>query len=356
MKTVTVKKKILFITEYSNEIASARYRVYQYIPLLKKTGYDIKILFRAKNFSNSGKFLRVYRGISFLLKILLYIPWYDCIMFQKYYSRSIFVNWLFRRLSKRLIFDFDDAIYATLKGECLSADSASVRSLNYFIRNADEVSVVSTYLYNYSKKFNAHVTVIPTVVDVDKCLSYKKAKIKNRDTDRVRIGWIGSTGGDIFLGSITSVFDKLFDNYGRKVELIIISEKPFELTTRIETKHITWKLSKETDYFLDIDIGIMPLPDNERTRGKGGFKLIQYMAFGIPSVASPVGINREIITDGINGFLADTEEEWIEKLSLLIESDELRLMFATNGYDIVREKFDISVGFNKLISLLEKSH
>ena len=101
------------------------------------------------------------------------------------------------------------------------------------------------------------------------------------------------------------------------------------------------------------DIGIMPLPDNEWTRGKGGYKLLQYMAVGVPCVASPVGINKELIRDGENGFLATTEEEWYEKLSLLIDNPELRREMGRRGRAYVVRNHSFEAAAPKLISALK---
>jgi glycosyltransferase involved in cell wall biosynthesis len=109
----------------------------------------------------------------------------------------------------------------------------------------------------------------------------------------------------------------------------------------LDIQVIKWNLNTEIDDLSEIDIGIMPLPDDEWSKGKCGFKGLQYMAMEIPTVMSAVGVNKEIIEDGSNGFLASTENEWIEKLSLLIESKELRNKFGVNGRKTVVEKYSV---------------
>ena len=100
------------------------------------------------------------------------------------------------------------------------------------------------------------------------------------------------------------------------------------------------------------DIGIMPMPDNKCTRGKCGFKAILYMSMAIPCVCSAVGVNKEIITDGVNGYLADTDDEWAEKLSLLISSPELRKRIGVEGRRIVEEKYSLRVNAPKFLDIL----
>ncbi|MCD6311273.1 MAG: glycosyltransferase, partial [Elusimicrobia bacterium] len=103
-----------------------------------------------------------------------------------------------------------------------------------------------------------------------------------------------------------------------------------------------------------LDIGLMPLPDNNWTKGKCGLKALQYMAVGVPVVVSPVGVNREIIRDGENGFLADSEGEWLEKLSLLIENKELREKLGEMGRKTVEEKYSIKVNLPKLLAIFRE--
>jgi glycosyltransferase involved in cell wall biosynthesis len=104
---------------------------------------------------------------------------------------------------------------------------------------------------------------------------------------------------------------------------------------------ISWKKENEIEELNEIDIGIMPLPDNEWAKGKCGLKGLQYMALQIPAIMSPVGVNSEIIDDGINGFLASTKDEWVSKLSLLIDSKELRVKLGEEGRKTVIDKYSV---------------
>jgi glycosyltransferase involved in cell wall biosynthesis len=115
-----------------------------------------------------------------------------------------------------------------------------------------------------------------------------------------------------------------------------------------------WSLKEEIEDLRTFDIGIMPMPDNEWTRGKCGFKAILYMSMGIPCVCSPVGVNKEIITDGINGFLADTENKWIEKLSLLIEDSDLRQRIAIAGRMTIEERYSVTVNAPSFLEIINK--
>ncbi|MCJ7646241.1 glycosyltransferase family 4 protein, partial [bacterium] len=116
-----------------------------------------------------------------------------------------------------------------------------------------------------------------------------------------------------------------------------------------------WQAKKELEELQSLDIGVMPLFDNQFTRGKCGFKALLCMACGIPVVVSPVGGNSEIITDGINGFLAATEDEWVGKLSRLIEDGDLRKKMGMRGRETVEEKYSIRMNIPKVIEALRKA-
>jgi glycosyltransferase involved in cell wall biosynthesis len=122
----------------------------------------------------------------------------------------------------------------------------------------------------------------------------------------------------------------------------------------IEVNFCKWNKESETKDLSEIDIGIMPLPDDEWARGKCGFKGLQYMSFEIPTILSPVGVNTEIIQDGENGYLASTETEWIDKLSALIESPELRERIGKNGRKTVEERYSYNAWKGKYLEYFEE--
>jgi len=122
----------------------------------------------------------------------------------------------------------------------------------------------------------------------------------------------------------------------------------------IHTNNIKWSLDTELAEMSEFDIGIMPLPDDEWAKGKCGLKALQYMAMGIPCVASPVGVNTEIIQDGVNGFLAKDEKEWIEKLSLLIKNSELRQRLGKAGRKTVEERYSVKVWAPRYVEIIKK--
>jgi len=136
------------------------------------------------------------------------------------------------------------------------------------------------------------------------------------------------------------VYKALEDKYGNRLAFKCIGADESQITgTAFEGGNVKWDQKTEPEELRTYDIGIMPLPDDPWTRGKGGYKLLQYMAVGIPSVCSPVGTNTEIIREGINGFTADTEQAWIEKLSLLIENRYMRIEMGKRGREIAVSEY-----------------
>ena len=132
----------------------------------------------------------------------------------------------------------------------------------------------------------------------------------------------------------------------------MISNQPI-ISSKFKLKFVEWKQSSEIEDLSQIDIGIMPLPDNEWAKGKCGFKGLQYMALEIPTIMSPVGVNTEIIEDGKNGFLASNKNEWISKLSALIESKELREELGRNGRKTIEDNYSVNAHKDFLISLIK---
>jgi glycosyltransferase involved in cell wall biosynthesis len=133
---------------------------------------------------------------------------------------------------------------------------------------------------------------------------------------------------------------RLKEKYGDKIYFKLIGDEAYE-NAQLGLKGMAWNLATEIEDLSEFDIGIMPLPDDEWAKGKCGFKGLQYMAMEIPAVMSPVGVNTDIVEDGENGFLATTDDEWIEKISLLIDSEELRRKYGAEGRRTVVEKYSV---------------
>ncbi|MBM3252135.1 MAG: glycosyltransferase family 4 protein, partial [Candidatus Omnitrophica bacterium] len=245
--------------------------------------------------------------------------------------------------------DFDDAIFL--------ASSSLPNSFIERFKNPDKIGRVikmseyviagNGYLANFALKFNRKVTVIPTCIDTDKY--YPQAK---NGLDKIVIGWIGSITTLKFVDLIEEVFRELSIKFSNLWLKTVGGSIQIKGVPNVICK--PWSEKDEIEDLKSFDIGIMPMPDNEWTRGKCGFKAILYMSMGIPCVCSAVGVNKEIITDGINGFLANTEDDWLEKLSLLIKDYDLRKNIGLAGRKTIEEKYSLRVNAPRFLEVMQR--
>jgi glycosyltransferase involved in cell wall biosynthesis len=190
------------------------------------------------------------------------------------------------------------------------------------------------YLADFAKKYNKNVIVIPTTIDT----RYYVRKTVDKTNTQLCIGWTGSSTTLKHFGLAIPFLKILKAKYNDKIYFRLISDKSFYDST-LQIKFTRWDKQTEIADLCMIDIGIMPLPDDDWAKGKCGFKGLQYMALEIPAVMSPVGVNKDIISDGENGFLAKNQDEWIEKISLLIESRSLRKEIGKKGRETVMQSY-----------------
>ncbi len=345
--------KVIYLSKYSSIGPSSRYRIYQYIPYLADYGIDVDIrpllkegyfnIIETENFiiKNLLKiFYAIYRCIIRFFDILQ-AGKYDLVVIehQVFPYLSFFFEYILRALNKNIILEFDDAIYLThpKKMPCL-------------IKMSKMVIVGNNFLKEYAVKYNQNVVVVPTVIDMRRYVEEGQGSRVKGEGGKIIICWIGLAYNIDYLKQLSDVFRKLSD----KIALKIISNKSIEIEG-VNIIFKKWSIETEVEEIQSSHIGIMPLRDDEWSRGKCGLKLLQYMAAGIPAVASPVGVNKEIITDGVNGFLASTEDEWYERLSALCKDPELRKMAGVEGRKTVEDKYSIDVWTPKLAGIYKKT-
>jgi len=351
------KKKILFLSPYPQGIGpSQRFRFEQYFSFLsdsyevtQKTFWDNKswdILFSDANFIIKFYYLTI--AIAKRKLLMFSIKKYDIVFIHRevaHIGPPIF-EWIIKFiLRKKIIYDFDDAIWHLNYSEKnkIARFFKSPWKVKYICKWADKVITGNNYLANYAKLYNDNVVVIPTTIDTD----YHKPIVKKNS--KLTIGWTGTLTTLKHLNIIISVLKRLEKNY--KFDFLVISnENPqLDLDSFLFKK---WEKETEIEDLSKIDIGIMPLYNEEWEKGKCGFKGLQYMALEIPTVMSPVGVNNEIIDDGVNGFLAGTEQGWFEKLSLLLENEELRKMLGNTGRETVIQKYSVEANNQKYLDVI----
>lgn len=355
-------KKVLFIVAHrTGRSPGQRFRFEQYLGYLNDNGfsYEVSYLLSEKDdtyFYSNGYYFRkffillksIFRRFKDLKRIkdfgIVFI-YREAVMYG-----SVYFEKKFRKKGAKIILDFDDAIWLMdvsdanknlkwLKRPSKTAD---------ILKISDMAIVGNSYLADYARQFNKNVRVVPTTLDTD------KIPVKNhKQGEKVCIGWTGSTTTLKHFELAIPFLIKLREKYPNKIKIKLISDAAY-LSEEIDVSFCKWNRETETEDLSEIDIGIMPLPDDDWSRGKCGFKGLQYMSLGIPAVMSPVGVNTEIIHDGENGFLAGSEQEWVEKLSKLIESPDLRKNTGEKGRTTVEEKYSFNAWKDRYADLFKE--
>ncbi len=340
-----------------NRSPGQRFRIEQYLDILKENNY--KIIYSHiisekddKIFYSKGKyFLKSFIVIkSFFIRLIDFFRSLNSdIVFiyrEAFMLGTVFFEKIFKLSGAKIIFDFDDAIWLN----DISEGNENLKwlknpsKISKIIKLSDMVFAGNNYLLNYAEKFNNNVKIIPTTIDIN----YHKKIIKKNKDNVICIGWTGTSTTLKHFESAIQFLKKIKSKYQEKVKFKIIVDFQYKVD-ELNLISTEWNISTEINDLSEIDIGIMPLPDDDWSKGKCGFKGLQYMALEIPTVMSPIGINTEIIEDGINGFLAKTDKEWFEKLSLLIESKELREKLGKNGRKTIIEKYSVNSQKEKYI-------
>jgi len=340
--------RLLVVSEYSRHVASARARVYQYLPLLEEEGIRVDLHYVTTRLQDSGLLSTRFRRVFLALVGAFRASRYDALLVHRLFPRPLVLSALLGRFSKRLVLDYDDSYHVDPLGR--EAPPGQVERLQSMLRAADCTVVSNEYLRDYSARWAPSVVVIPTTVNVD---AYPRRQ--HTPHNPVVVGWIGSGGAQEYLASLSGVFQRLHARYGAGVRLEIVTAAASGLTLDVPltTTLLNWELEREHAYFERFDIGLMPLPDNRRSQGKASYKALEYMASQVPVVASPVGTNRDTIEHGTTGFLAGSDDEWVEALSRLIDDHRLRQRLGERGREMVQAHYSVERWYPSFRDALE---
>lgn len=306
----------------------------QYLPYLDQAGiqYGIEIL--------SG-------GWRTILALTPKLRNTNCVFIQKKLFSPFELFWV-RLFSQRIVFDFDDAIMYKDRPASPLQQKRQKRRFAATVRKADLVIAGNDYLRDAAFPYNEKTTLIPTVLDMNR---YTRKNPDEKEGKDIVLGWIGSRGTLKYLQYIAPALEEI----GRKwpnLKLKIVADDFFSLTDMGVIRK-NWSSQDEIADLHSFDIGLMPLVDDLWTRGKCGFKLLQCMAVGMPVVCSPVGVNTEIVSDGIEGFWASTHEEWVDRLDKLIEDRSLRFAMGEKGREKVEKHFSLEANAPLFIHSLQ---
>jgi glycosyltransferase involved in cell wall biosynthesis len=353
--------KILFLAPYpQNKAPSQRFRFEFFLKSLKteKIDYDFQSFLSENGWKHSyvkgAVGMKVWALVSGYLRrifCLFKIFRYEVIFIHREltpFGPPIFAWIIAKVFKKKIIYDFDDAIWmADPNGESGLWKTLKWRGkVAAICQWSRKVSAGNQYLADYASQYCDRVVVFPTVVNTN--IHRPKNDQSNFLKKKLVIGWTGSHSTLVYLDPLIPVLKKLEQVHA--FDFLVIANKNPVLPLQ-GFYFLPWQEKTEIEDLSQMDIGIMPLADNEWSKGKCGFKLIQYGALGIPSVTSPVGVNTDIIQDGVNGYLASTDTEWIEKLSLLIQSEDLRKQLGKAGRKTVEDQYSVEANKEKWISL-----
>ena len=356
--------KILFLAPYPLKSSpSQRFRFEQYFTVLDTNGhtYTFQSFLSPKGWKNiysKGRQLRkawaIASGFLRRLTILPKAAGVDIVFVHRELTPvgpPVF-EWLIAKvLGKKIVYDFDDAIWLTdRKNESWFDRMLRQRSkVASICRWSHVVSCGNEFLCSYARNYNRNVRYNPTTID----LAYHRLISPTKTNDEIVIGWTGSHSTLKYLESIVPVIQRLEKTYSNLVFLVIADKAPILNISSL--RFIPWKEESEIQDLSMIDVGIMPLPDDDWSRGKCGFKLLQYMSLRKPSIASPVGVNTTIITNGVDGLICNTVNEWVEGIRKLIKDPNLRMELGEAGRRKVEASYSVSSNTLNFLSLFQSS-
>lgn len=364
--TVRPKKlSVLLVPSGPQRIASARLRAFQYLSPLRNAGIRCRIFPatsdviarlrvlspRMSRFTKYGYYVvGVLDQASHLIPILLRAHRYDVVYLQRA-TFPIGVARLLRWINPRIIFDFDDAIHLRDPADGESGligtikERAKARGVPDILRVSRCAIVEHGILEAYARQYCSRVETIPGPVDTE---LFHPRQIPRRKGPIV-IGWIGTPSTSAFLPIALPALQRISERHD--IEVHLVGSGTVDLDG-IRVKIFQWQEHEETIRLQAFDIGIMPMPDTEWTRGKLGLKMLLYMATGIPAVVSYTPANAEVIDHGVNGFIAKDDRAWEEILERLIVEPSLRDRIGGEGRRTVESGFSLNNAVPKLVRIL----
>ena len=343
--------KITAITSGFNE-PSSRFRVRQYLPDLKKKGIFIKEYWCSPPTSYKlpgalgairQRYILPLSGSVEIAKLVSLLPTF----IDSYKSDLIWMNrpshnliHLEKYFNKPVLFDIDDALWIN--------DTHNIKQI---AKNVVGIIAGNSFIANWFNKYNNNIFIIPTAIDTYRFIqNYSVSKY-----DKFVIGWTGSADGLKFVYEVEKQLSYFINNTPNAYFKIICDKKPFFRTIAPEKIiYIPWNPLTENTELQNVSVGIMPLPDNEWSRGKCSFKMLQYMATSIPVVVSDVGMNSEILAKSDVGFGIKSIEEWPDALKALWEDQSLREKMGANGRALIEKEYSVTVIADQLSSIFKK--
>ena len=353
--------KVLALAPYPEDAASTRFRIAQFIPLLDEQGIKCEL----KPFINPALFKQLYRkdhlgrnaiGLSRAAAArcidLLSVGRWDVVFVQR--EAALVGPPLFERLisnwfNKPIVLDLDDPLWVQYTSPVYGRLASHIRCLNKtseLIRRAAHVVCGNSLIAEHVTAAGGRATVLPTIVDTEKFSPKPKAHSDAPPT----IGWIGTHTTLPYLEAIAPVLEELATRYRFKMK-VVGGGRGLNLRG-VETEELNWSLDREVEDFRSLDIGLYPLADDEWSRGKSGFKAIQYLSCGVPFIASPIGVVSEIAGESGAALLARNHQEWVAALDCLLGDAALRQSMGQAGRRFALSRYSLTAQAVQLSEIL----
>jgi glycosyltransferase involved in cell wall biosynthesis len=354
--------RILFVCMHRpNRSPGQRYRFEQYLPDLRAAGFECEMSYLIDEETDSffyqkghvlKKALVLWKSFLKRKKELQRVDQFDAVFIfrEALMTGSIFFERALHKKGIPTVFDFDDSIWLpnVSEGNKLFQFIKKPEKTAQLIAWANVVFAGSPYLKDYASQFNNNVELIPTTIDLD---FYNKKKVWSEKP--ICIGWTGSITTIAHFRIIEDVLLKLKNEFGQKITFKVIGDGSYSNEV-LQIQGEPWNAQTEVEELLSIDIGIMPLPEDEWSRGKCACKGLQFMALGIPVVMSNVGVNKEVIRQGENGFVASSHEMFYEQIKTLILDSNLRKQLGDEGRKTVVERYSRQAWREKYVELFKQ--
>jgi glycosyltransferase involved in cell wall biosynthesis len=352
---------ILFLTPYPiGRAPSQRFRFEQYLDILTAAGHSYQlssflslatwaILYKPQH--TVPKILGIVAGFRRRLVLLFSVSKYDFVFIHREAAPigpPVFEWFIAKVLRKRIIYDFDDAIWLanTSDANILAAGLKWNQKVASICHWSYKNSCGNAYLASYANQFNSSTVVNPTTIDT----VHLHNQVRNQGASgRLVIGWTGTHSTLKYLDQIVPVLAQL-EAEGLDFEFRVISNQPPTLPLR-SLVFIPWRKATEIADLLAFHVGLMPLEDDLWAKGKCAFKALQYMALGIPALVSPVGMNVEVVQQGLNGYICATPAEWEVCIRQLLNNPGLRQRLGAAARATVEARYSVSANQANFLQL-----
>ncbi len=356
------KKRILIICPHPEEVAPGqRLKYEQYFPFFREAGYEVVVSpFMTQRFWDivykPGRTLEKVAWTLFgylrRVKDLFRLPFYDCIyifLWVTPFGPPIFER-LYTTANKKMLYDIDDMVFLRHSSKA-NRFIESVKGRGkpiYLMKKARHVIVCTPRLDKFVQQYNSNTTDISSTINTD---TYQVVNPYNND-QLPTLGWSGSHSTSPYLHLLREVLLKLQETH--PFQLLVMGDPNFHMEGIQYQKAIAWSEAAEIPTLQQFDIGLYPLPNEEWVLGKSGLKALQYMAVGVPPVATAIGANFRVIENEVSGFLVNNQEEWLTALKKLIENPNLRQQMGTASRKRVEDYYSLYANQSAYLKAIEE--